>query len=91
MNPEQKEQDYDMDDHFVKEDEQKEGHDSLTNIFSTWNVMIGSGIIFTPWAYAEAGIVNGLLLTFIAYVISFTTQYFIMVTAGNDSDYYDTL
>jgi amino acid permease len=53
--------------------------------------MVGSGIIFTPWAYAEAGIINGLLLTFAAYVISFGTQYFVMVSAGNDMDYTETL
>lgn len=53
--------------------------------------MVGSGIIFTPWAYAEAGILNGLLLTFAAYIISFTTQYFVMVTAGNDLDYTETM
>jgi len=53
--------------------------------------MVGTGLVTIPWAYSQSGIVLGLLLTFLAFVISFTTQYFIMKTAGNDIDYTDTL
>lgn len=66
-------------------------HGSATNIFSAWNGMVGSGLVFTPWAYSEAGIVLGIILTIVAFSISFSTQYFIMVTAGKDIDYTDTL
>jgi amino acid permease len=48
-------------------------HGSLTNIFSCWNGMVGSGLIFIPWAFNEAGILLGILLTLLAFAISFTT------------------
>jgi amino acid permease len=35
--------------------------------------MVGTGIVFTPWAYSEAGILLGLFLTFVAYAMSFAT------------------
>ena len=66
-------------------------HGSLTNIFSCWNGMVGSGLIFIPWAFNEAGILLGIILTLIAFAISFTTQYFVMKSAGNDNDYTETL
>ena len=71
--------------------EDKGKHGSFTNIFSAWNGMVGSGLVFTPWAYSEAGILLGVILTLLAVSASFTTQYFIMKTAGSDSDYTDTL
>lgn len=72
-------------------DEKTGKHGSLTNIFSCWNGMVGTGLVTIPWAYSQSGLVLGLLLTFGAFIISFSTQYFIMVTAGQDSDYTDTL
>ena len=66
-------------------------HGSLTNIFSCWNGMVGTGLVTIPWAYSQSGIILGLLLTVLAFAISFTTQYYIMKTAGNDLDYTDTL
>lgn len=53
--------------------------------------MVGSGLIFIPWAFNEAGILLGIILTLLAFSISFTTQYFVMKSAGNDSDYTETL
>ena len=53
--------------------------------------MVGSGLVTIPWAYNEAGIVLGILLTLLAFVVSFATQYFVMKTAGTDLDYTDTL
>ena len=66
-------------------------HGPLTNIFSCWNAMVGTGLVTIPWAYSESGIVLGTILTIVAFVIAFTTQYYIMVTAGSDIDYTDTL
>lgn len=66
-------------------------HGSFTNIFSCWNGMVGTGLVTIPWAYSRAGMLLGIVLTIIAFVISFTTQYFIMKTAGEDKDYTTTL
>lgn len=74
-----------------KQYENTHGHGSLINIFSCWNGMIGTGLVTVPWAYSESGIVLGMILTFIAFLLAFTTQYFIMTTAGKDIDYTDTL
>ena len=49
--------------------------------------MVGTGLVTLPWAYSESGIVLGLIITFIAFAASFTTQYFVMKTAGKDTDY----
>ena len=72
-------------------DRQTGKHGSLTTIFSVWNAMVGSGLLTIPWAYSEAGLALGLLLTFIAFVLSFLTQYFVMVAAGDDLDFTETL
>ena len=72
-------------------DEATGKHGSLTNVFSCWNGMVGSGLVTIPWAYSQSGIVLGLFLTLIAFTISFTTQYYVMKSAGNDLDYTDTL
>jgi hypothetical protein len=66
-------------------------HGSLTNIFSCWNGMVGTGLVTIPWAYSQSGILLGLALTFLAFVISFATQFFVMKAAGNDLDYTETL
>mmetsp|Transcript_832 Transcript_832/g.1051 ORF Transcript_832/g.1051 Transcript_832/m.1051 type:complete len:121 (+) Transcript_832:374-736(+) len=66
-------------------------HGSLTTIFSVWNAMVGTGLVTIPWAFSQSGLILGIFLTFIAYAISFTTQYFIMATAGQDMDYTTTL
>jgi len=75
----------------MDQDKETGKHGSLTNIFSCWNGMVGSGLVTIPWAYAQSGILLGLVLTVIAFVISFATQYFVMVTAGSDMDYTETL
>ena len=66
-------------------------HGSLTTIFSIWNAMVGTGLVTIPWAFSQSGIIYGLSLTFMSFVVSFTTQYFVMKSAGNDLDYTDTL
>lgn len=48
-------------------------HGSLTNIFSCWNGMVGTGLVTIPWAYSESGIFLGIILTIGAFCISFTT------------------
>jgi len=66
-------------------------HGSLTTIFSVWNAMVGTGLVTIPWAYSQSGIFLGLFLTFITFIVSFTTQYMVMIAAGKDMDYTDTL
>ena len=76
----------------VAVDVDEEGkHGALTNIFSCWNSMVGTGLVTIPWAYYKSGIILGILLTIFAFTVSFTTQYMIMKTAGTDLDYTDTL
>lgn len=53
--------------------------------------MVGTGLVTIPWAYSESGIILGSLLTIGAFCVSFTTQYFVMKAAGEDSDYTETL
>ena len=54
-------------------DKQTGKHGSLTNIFSCWNGMVGTGLVTIPWAYSESGIILGSLLTIGAFFVSFTT------------------
>lgn len=66
-------------------------HGSFTTIFSCWNAMAGTGIVTMPWAFQQSGILLGVILTFIAFVISYYTCYLVIKTAGNDIDYTVTL
>ena len=66
-------------------------HGSLTVIFSVWNAMVGTGLLTLPWAFSQGGLVLGLSLTFAAFVLSFSTQYLIMVAAKNDTDFTETI
>ena len=72
-------------------DEATGKHGSLTNVFSCWNGMVGTGLVTIPWAYSLSGLALGLALTVLAFTVSMTTQYFIMKTAGTDIDYTETL
>ncbi len=53
--------------------------------------MAGTGIVTMPWAFQQSGIFLGVLLTFIAFIISFYTCYLVIKTAGDDIDYTETL
>jgi amino acid permease len=53
--------------------------------------MAGTGIVTMPWAFQQSGIILGVILTFIAFIISFYTCYLVIKTAGNDIDYTETL
>ena len=66
-------------------------HGSLTTIFSVWNAMVGTGLVTIPWAFSQSGLLYGIVLTFISFVVSFTTQYFVMRAAGTDLDFTETL
>ena len=66
-------------------------HGSVTTVFSSWNAMAGTGIVCMPWAFQESGIITGLFLTFVAFLISFATCWMVIKTAGKDVDYTETL
>ena len=53
--------------------------------------MVGSGLVLVPWAFSNSGILLGSILVLVAFSMSFTTQYFVMKAAGNDTDYTETL
>lgn len=72
-------------------DEETGKHGPLTNIFSCWNGMVGTGLVTIPWAYSLSGVLLGIIFTVITFILAFTTQYFIMKTAGVDKDYTETL
>lgn len=75
---------------FTRPDD-KGKHGSLTTIFSVWNAMVGTGLVTIPWAYSEAGLVLGLLITLTTFLVSFFTCYLVIKVSGDDSDYTDTL
>ena len=60
-------------------------------IFSCWNTMVGSALVFLPWAFQSSGILFGVLITFVSFLISYYTCSLIIITAKNDSDYVFTL
>ena len=64
---------------------------SVMIIFNTWNAMIGVGTVTVPWAYQQSGIVNGIIVTAIACVISFATNMVYLETAGKDDNYSVTM
>ena len=63
----------------------------MTTIFSTWNSIVGMGLVVIPWAYTESGLILGLALTVCSFLVSFSTQYMVMKTAKKDFDYTDTM
>jgi len=66
-------------------------HSSFVTIFSVWNAMVGAGLTTIPWAYQQSGILLGIGLTTIAFAASYWTCYLVVITAGEDVDYTDTL
>ena len=69
-------------------DERKGGwQNTLTTALSSWNAMAGMGMVTMPWAYSQAGLVLGIILTCVAWLLSYSTCYLIVLTAGKDIDY----
>ena len=53
--------------------------------------MVGTGLLTIPWAYSEAGLLLGVILTLVAFLLSFSTQYCVMKAAGDDVDFTETM
>ena len=68
-----------------------EKQNSFVIIFSCWNTMIGTVIVALPWAYQQAGIAMGCLITFTSFFVSFYTCYLIIDCTGQDADFCVTL
>jgi len=49
--------------------------------------MIGAGLVTLPWAYQQSGLLVGLVLTLLAFAISYYTQLVVLRTSGTDIDY----
>ena len=60
-------------------------------VFNTWNAMVGSGTVTIPWAFQQSGVVLGVLLTAIACMLAFSTNYMILRVAGKDTNFSDTM
>ena len=60
-------------------------------IFSVWKTMIGSAVVSLPWAFQQAGLLLGSLVSFISFVISYYTCSLIIQCAKKDSDFSDTV
>lgn len=66
-------------------------HGSLSTIFSVWNTMIGSSMLTIPWAFSNSGIVLGIIISLITFIIAFYTCYLYIKLAGTDEDFSDTV
>ena len=53
--------------------------------------MLGTCVCTLPYCFQESGIILGLILTFVTFLISFYTCKLIIDMSGTDPDYSDTL
>ena len=53
--------------------------------------MIGAGIVTLPWAYSGSGIVLGILITILSFLVSLRTCILIYRLTGPGEDFYDTV
>lgn len=60
-------------------------------VFNTWNAMIGCGTVTVPWAFQQSGIILGVLITAIACLFAFITNYLLVRVAGKDTNFSDTM
>jgi len=66
-------------------------HSSISTIFSVWNTMVGSSLLTIPWAYSNSGILLGVFISFVTFIISVYTFTLYIRMARNDSDFADTM
>lgn len=64
---------------------------SMVIIFSVWKTMIGSAVVSLPWAYQQAGLIMGCLVTCSSFLVSYYTCYLIIRSSRRDSDFSDTV
>lgn len=73
------------------EPDQEKGSSSFVIIFSCWNTMVGSAMVALPWAFQSSGLLFGIAVSFVSFMISFYTCALIIKSAKNDTDYIFTL
>mmetsp|Transcript_55529 Transcript_55529/g.76355 ORF Transcript_55529/g.76355 Transcript_55529/m.76355 type:complete len:152 (+) Transcript_55529:173-628(+) len=66
-------------------------HGSFTTIFAAWNNMVADVLITVPWGFQESGMILGIILTFLSFIASYYTCYLVVITAGHDADFTDTV
>ena len=52
--------------------------------------MVGSSMLALPWAFSEAGIILGILICLVTFLIGYYTCSLTVKTAANDEDFADT-
>jgi amino acid permease len=52
--------------------------------------MIGSGIVTLPWTFMQSGILVGIIISFISFVVSLRTCILVNRVCGPNDDFYDT-
>ena len=60
---------------------------SIYTIFSIWNTMVGSSLVALPWAFANSGIILGILISLTICLISLYTTYLYIILAGKELDF----
>jgi hypothetical protein len=65
--------------------------------------MVGTGMLTIPWAYSNSGFVLGLctiisfkillyiVVTLLSFLLSYYTCYLVLITAGKDVDFTETM
>ena len=53
--------------------------------------MAGLGMVSMPWAFWESGLLMGIILSAIAFILAYYTCILYVRTAGVDVDYTDTM
>jgi len=48
-------------------------------------------LVILPWGFYESGMLMGVVITLIIFLATFLTQYFVMIAAGKDRDFSDTM
>ena len=53
--------------------------------------MVGSGLVALPNTFNNSGFGLGILVTIVGFIVSCRTCILIIMTTGNDKEYFDTL
>jgi len=49
--------------------------------------MIGTAVVSLPWAFQQSGMLLGIMITFVSFVVGLYTCVLIVKSTGNDTDY----
>ena len=54
-------------------------------------MMIGTTVVTLPWAFQQAGLILGIIITFVSCIVSFYTCHLMVQSTGMDIDFNLTL